>query len=135
MNVKRLDNVKVAPGLDEGALKAAAAKKLGLRENAFSIYKILRKSIDARDKTNVKYVYSLAIETGLGRGLPDYRPGYGRIADIPKSRPKNPPKVLIVGAGPAGLYAALTLLEAGVKPVLIDRGGGVDEIVFRAEVV
>ena len=75
MNVKRLDNVKVAPGLDEGALKAAAAKKLGLRENAFSIDKILRKSIDARDKTNVKYVYSLAIETGLGKGLPDYRPG------------------------------------------------------------
>ena len=127
MTVRRLDGVKIKPGSDEGALKSAAAKKLGVVEKAFSIRRILRKSIDARDKTDVRIVYSLAVETRAGRGLPEYREGYRSLKDIPKSRPSKPVKVLIVGAGPAGLYAALTLAEAGVRPVLIDRGGGVAE--------
>ena len=75
MTVRRLDGVKIKPGSDEGALKSAAAKKLGVAEKAFSIRRILRKSIDARDKTDVK----VREEILLGDGITSYCKAIGEL--------------------------------------------------------
>ena len=87
-----VDSVKLNPGHSEDELKFAAAKKAGIGAGKISEIKILRKSIDARDRENVRLVYSLALSA-------------------------------VIGAGPAGLMAALTLQAGGINPVLIERGG------------
>ena len=89
-----------------------AAKKLKLTSNKISYIKIIRRSLDARKQP----VYRLAIEVYIG--------------DKPKERIEKPnyipvrseKKVLIIGFGPAGMFAALRLIELGIKPIIIERG-------------
>lgn len=96
---------------------------------------LVRKSLDARRKQDIHYLYTVRLpegrlrRKGSGRRLPagvhsvevtEYRlpePGSGRLAHRP----------LIVGTGPAGLFAGLTLAEAGYRPILIERGAPVAE--------
>lgn len=111
--IKRFDNVKLSPARPESDLLKIAAKKLGAEVKYF---KILKKSLDARDKRNVFWVYSVACSAS---------------AEHP-SQPEpekllNPPTVAVIGGGPAGLFCALRLIERGFKPVIIERGQAVEE--------
>lgn len=96
---------------------------------------LVRKSLDARRKQDIHYLYSVRLPEGRlrgkgsGRHLPagvhsvdvkSYQlpaPGPGRLTHRP----------LIVGTGPAGLFAGLTLAEAGYRPILIERGAPIEE--------
>lgn len=77
-------------------------------------WRIVRRSIDARSK-NVKL--NLRIEVYFGGDIPEES---FTIPDYPSV--KNAAPVAIIGAGPAGLFAALTLIEKGMKPVIFERG-------------
>ena len=99
-------------------LHSVVAAKLGVSINDISHTEIVRRSLDSR--RSVRYhaqvqVY-LADETFTP---PDYHSNYRQTTDDRR--------VVIVGAGPAGLFAALRALEAGVKPVIVERGKPVDE--------
>lgn len=76
--------------------------------------RIIRRSIDARQK-KIKVNLSLRLFMGEESAVPDIRPF--RPLDV-----RNAREVYIAGAGPAGLFAALSLIESGLKPVILERG-------------
>lgn len=84
----------------------------------FSGYKILKRSIDARGR---HIVYRLTVSVYLNQ-TPVFE-----ILNIAYKNVNNNKRVIIVGAGPAGLFAALRLIELGLKPIIIERGKNVKD--------
>ncbi len=102
----------------EERIKKAAANYLGMSENDFN-YRISRKSIDARSK-DIKINLWLDI-FDLSQTVSSHEIRF-KFENVSASR-----EVHIIGAGPAGLFAALKCLEVGLKPVLFERGKDVSE--------
>ncbi len=100
---------------DEMARKRAVSRKLNVPPKAIYDLRLRKHSIDAR-KRDIKI--QMRFEVGIGETLPDepeYRPDYPPVPDHAK-------RVIIVGAGPAGLFAALRAIERGWKPIVLERG-------------
>lgn len=90
------------------------ARKLNIPEEDIKHIELVKRSIDARS-SNV--VFRIKFKVFINE-LPDKKEKYNIIyPDVSKSK-----RVIIVGAGPAGLFAALQLIEKGIKPVIIERG-------------
>lgn len=97
-------------------------------------YSIFRRSVDARRKPDIYYVYSVAVkgdfpviseEQGRRFGISLHTPvslDSAVIGDTPLSA-----QPVVVGSGPCGLFAALMLAESGYKPLIIERGGSVKD--------
>ena len=106
--------IKLSPDhlLDTDVIEQAAARAAHVKPPVE--LRLLRRSIDARGK---RAVYRLRIGVAKGQPLPA-EPGY-RNAYSSKAAA---PEVLIIGAGPAGYFAALECLEQGLRPIVLDRG-------------
>ena len=78
-------------------------------------YRILRQSVDARQRHSPHFVYSLEVAEA-GEELKVEQFHLEKVAATPKERP------IIVGSGPAGLFAALRLVERGIPCLLLERG-------------
>lgn len=89
-----------------------AAKKLKLISNKISSIKIIRRSLDARKQP----VYRLSVEVYVGEKPKE------TVEKYLYNPVKDKKKVLIVGFGPAGMFAALRLIELGIKPIVVERG-------------
>ena len=98
-----------------------AARALGVKPGDITALQILRRSIDARRE--VKYVYSVAVALAKGvrprKKATLYAPE--RYA-LPPAAPSREAPPVVVGAGPAGLFAALVLAKCGRPPILLERG-------------
>ena len=128
----RISNIKLS--VHDENIRAAAAKKIGASEKDILSLKIAKKSIDARKKTDIKYVYSVDAEVKNENK-------YIRLKDVSaafefhyeymtadfKSRP------VVIGFGPAGMFAALILAESGARPIVLERGKCVDERIHDVE--
>jgi len=134
----RLTNLSVPLDYTEDVLRTLILKKLKIPAEHLLSMKVSRRSIDARDKQDVHFVLSMDLSLRDEAGALRRNKNLSRIQPVPDRRhiPGSHPvrtesgelkaKPLVVGAGPAGLFAALTLARAGASPVLIDRGKPVD---------
>ncbi len=103
---------------DRPQVLRTVSRQFGIPENEISSYRIVRKSIDARK--GVKFNVHIQVAT-KGDVFPDLR-GSFEFHDVSKSQ-----VVTIIGAGPAGYFAALQCIMSGLKPVVFERGKSVDE--------
>lgn len=115
----------------ESALRRRVAHRLQVSEPALPALMVVRRALDVR-RQHPQYVYSVEFEapaTDATRWLSRPHVALAPVQRAPRLRlsvpPPGPPPV-VVGAGPAGLFAALTLTEAGWPPVVIERGKPVE---------
>ena len=103
---------------EERTIKKKAASKCGLPFTKVTGVKILRKSIDAR---RVEIKINLRVRLFVGEEVKNtWNPV--SFPDVSSS-----PSCIVVGMGPAGLFAALTLIEKGMRPIVLERGKDVHE--------
>ncbi len=117
------------------ALPSAAAKRLGIAEAAIRKLTVFKRSHDARKKNALLFIYTVDLE------IEDEAAVLTRFADDPKVNPSpdtsyhfvsRAPKTLtqrpvVVGFGPAGIFAALVLAQMGFRPIVLERGKAVRE--------
>jgi len=95
-----------------------AAQKLGISTNDITALRILRRSIDARKR---QIMIDVSIDVYVDEEAKE------QTSNIIYQEVSQAPEVIIVGAGPAGLFAALRCLELGLKPIVLERGHQVSE--------
>ncbi len=109
-------------------------KTLKLSGNQKFTYRIVKKSIDARKKPELYLVYTIQVscenENGIVKkarnsAVSISKAKFYQLPESGEQMMENPP--LVIGAGPAGLFATFVLVEAGFKPILIERGKSVEE--------
>ena len=95
-------------------LKSSLAKKLNIPEKDINHIEILKRSIDARQR---EIKINLKVEVYIREGF------VKKEEDIPEYNDvTGKEEVIIIGAGPAGLFAALKLIEKGLRPIILERG-------------
>ena len=129
----KVTGLKLPLGFREEDLRRAAAKKLKLPESALLQVTLSKKSVDARRKSDVHFVCAAEVRIdGDEEKLLSRR----RDSSIQKSQPycyempncgKLSQRPVVIGFGPAGMFAALLLAQCGQRPIVLERGLPVEE--------
>lgn len=130
-----IKNIPLPLTAEESSLKHLAARALAIPENGIKEMRVTRISTDARKKEDIVQLYSLRVELEAGDEARILKKGRANIEaaeseKLPEvkfgARAMDAPPV-IVGMGPAGLFAAYALAKNGYKPVLLERGKKTEE--------
>ena len=107
-------NLTPSAAADETTIKKIAASLAGIDLAAVSSLRVIKRSVDARKK-NIRINLTVEVFSEKDSALPEITPF--NPVDVSLKQ-----EVIIVGAGPAGLFAALRLIELGLRPIIIERG-------------
>ena len=129
----RINELKLPLDEDEKELYRLAAKALKIGERHIRELTICKKSVDCRKKDDIKFIFSVDVALDIDEKRVASKAG-NRVSlseksvyTLPPVKRKSTLRPVIVGFGPAGMFAALTLTEAGLSPIIIERGETVDE--------
>ena len=136
----RLTEIKLPLDHSEDALKLAILKKLQIKPDQLISYSIFKRSYDARKKTDIYLVYIVDIEidreTQLEKQLSDRFQNnphvlptpdmsYHYVAKAPANLATLANRPIVIGMGPAGMFAGLMLAQMGFRPLILERGKAV----------
>ncbi len=124
----RINNIKIRKNLSNQEIFDYAIKKNKIEKNDVLNWRISKRSIDARRKDDVHFTYSIDVQV---KREEKYSHKFEKVKQLnfPKIKVRRSNKIqpVIVGAGPAGLFAALTLVQNGIHPIIIEQGQKVEE--------
>lgn len=132
----RVANIRVDVTEPEARLPRRVAKKLGLKEADLAKWRILRKSLDARSRYDLQFVYTVLVELpegGVLKRLLAKKPAEVDLFVPPQFEDPEPgrqplaQRPVVIGSGPAGLLAGYFLALKGYRPLVIERGRPVKE--------
>lgn len=131
----RVTNLTLGLDEPETALPEKLAARLGLRPDDLHAWRIVRKSLDARRRDDIHFVYAAEVAVPdeaeiLTRAAgPDLAPAGPETFDWPTTPGMTPlrHRPVVIGSGPAGLFAAYFLAREGYAPLVLERGQAVKE--------
>ncbi len=137
----RLSSVTVPPDTSAADLPRVAASLLGVAPEAIRACRAVRRAVDARHRDDVRLVFTLELEIIGDEAAILRRCKYPHAAAAKPSAPYVIPRLqsrpahrpVVVGTGPAGLFAALVLARGGAEPIVLERGLDVDARRARVE--
>ena len=125
----RIRDISLRPGESMAAVSLQAAKALRVKESAITQLYIYKKSIDARKKKDVRIVYTVDVavkgnEKKILKLANNPKTSVATYFDYTITVPETPPasRPVVIGFGPAGMFAGLVLAEAGLRPIILERG-------------
>lgn len=130
----RISEIKLSLDSDEIQLRKKVLRLLGLGEKDIKTYHISKKSVDARKKDAILFTYSIDVELNGDENSIVKRLGNSKISiikpfvySVPENKRKNTLRPVVVGFGPAGMFAALILAQQGLRPIVLERGKPVED--------
>lgn len=129
----RIQNLSLPLDYGPEDLQKKAAKVLGVAPASLGTVRLLRQSVDARKKSDVRYVCTLGVDVpGADRLVGGLRNGAVTLWEpqpycFPSVKHASSLPPIVVGTGPAGLFCALFLARNGLPPIMLERGRDVDE--------
>lgn len=137
LNMIKTD-VSVKFNYNTADILSAVTERLPITRDEIRDVVILKRSLNISDKSDIHYDLTVGIsaseerEAGLLKMKKKVQPCEDLSLELPSCRFND--RVIVVGAGPAGLFCALTLAEAGARPILLERGLDVDGRIERVEI-
>lgn len=114
------------------------ARRLKVDFKSINEYKIKKQSLDARDKNNILYVYDIDVSIENENSV--LKHNHDKFISLSPNEKYLQPiatnqdiKPVIIGSGPAGLFSAYTFIEAGIKPIIVERGERIEDRVKTVE--
>ncbi len=134
----RINDLKIPYDSEEKNLPFFAAKALGIKEKDIGKIDIIKKSLDARRKNNIQFIYTVdavvEIKKDVLRRKSITKPEEKEVSFLTeRGSEKLLHRPVVIGAGPAGLMAAYVLAANGYRPLLLERGKKVEERIEDAE--
>lgn len=134
-NIKiNIDDMPVDSSKDKEILKKLASKNIGVNPKSFLDFSIYKQSIDARKKDKITFVYT--VDVSLENEASVLKKKNKDVVHIKSNMykdveygdiPIGNTRPVVIGAGPAGLFATLILAQRGLRPILLERGVDVDK--------
>ncbi|MCR4945142.1 MAG: NAD(P)/FAD-dependent oxidoreductase [Clostridium sp.] len=125
----RINNINLSIDEPKELVKKKVAKELRIKEDEIINYTIIKESIDARKKDNIKFNYCIDVNcNGEKRILSKAKCKDAKIEEeefeekTPHGTKKMNSRPVVIGFGPAGIFATLTLAQQGYKPIVFERG-------------
>ena len=128
----RVSELKLPVTGNQKALEKKLAKALRVPVEEIKAYRIFKRSLDARKKDNIHYAYVVDAEVKNENKIleKNKEKHISKTPDLayhlPKGENRPTKRPVVVGFGPAGMFAALLLAEMGLQPIVLERGGDVD---------